>query len=57
MEDSRKEHGIYCESCGEYAEKYFNCYPICNNVVCYQVRLDYIKNKIEELNKKVDNNA
>ena len=44
---------ILCECCGESAQRYEKSFPICNNPVCFEVRIDRIKDVIEMNNKSV----
>jgi endogenous inhibitor of DNA gyrase (YacG/DUF329 family) len=56
-EDEIDEMVVPCESCGEPATRYMTCYPICNNVVCQEVRLEYVKEFIKKTNNKIANKA
>jgi hypothetical protein len=43
-----------CNVCGEEATKYYKSYAICDNPVCFQVRLDYIAEVIKNYNNKAE---
>jgi NAD(P)H-flavin reductase len=41
-----------CLVCGEPATRYKTSFPICSNPVCYEVRLEEMKEVVNQLNKK-----
>lgn len=43
---------VRCEVCGSPTTRYA-VVPICDNPVCYQVRLEHIEEMIEVLNNKL----
>jgi hypothetical protein len=44
---------ILCECCGEAAKRYEKSFPICNNPVCFQLRIEYIGKMINDMNNKL----